>query len=176
MSRLFIAIQVPEKLVQEILEWEKRFSDLPVRWTKPENLHITLMAPWEETDVERAKEILRSFSSKLPSMEITFEQVKYGPHARELSLVWALGESSPGLKDLRFKLQAAYRKFDVRPFRLHLTLARFPAAAFATFERRWLDETVEWKMRAEYVALFESHLHPEGVEYEVLERVALELG
>ena len=40
--RIFIAINLPEDIKRELAAYDQKWSDLPVRWTEKENLHITL--------------------------------------------------------------------------------------------------------------------------------------
>ncbi len=41
--RVFIAINLPEDIKNELISFQKKWPNLPCRWTKKENLHITLL-------------------------------------------------------------------------------------------------------------------------------------
>ena len=41
--RTFIAINFPEDIKKELLNYQSKWPELPIRWTKEENLHITLI-------------------------------------------------------------------------------------------------------------------------------------
>jgi len=43
LHRIFIAINLPANLKKELSMAQNRWPELPARWTKPENLHITLL-------------------------------------------------------------------------------------------------------------------------------------
>ena len=42
MPKTFIAINLPEDIKEKLAEYQESWSELPIRWTKKENLHITL--------------------------------------------------------------------------------------------------------------------------------------
>ena len=42
-NRIFIAVNLPENVKKKLAEYEENWLDLPIRWTKKENLHITLV-------------------------------------------------------------------------------------------------------------------------------------
>lgn len=50
--RVFIAINLPEDIKQKLSEYEIKWPELPCRWTKKENLHITLAFLGYTTDEE----------------------------------------------------------------------------------------------------------------------------
>ena len=44
-KRLFLAVNFPEKIKKELYSYSYKngYSEIPARWTKKENLHITLL-------------------------------------------------------------------------------------------------------------------------------------
>lgn len=51
--RLFIGIKVSQQLRNKIQTYREKHRDLPVRWIKERNLHITLVPPGKEEDIRR---------------------------------------------------------------------------------------------------------------------------
>ena len=49
--RVFVAVPISNELQEKILEWEKFFPDLQVRWILGKNLNITLTQQWGENNV-----------------------------------------------------------------------------------------------------------------------------
>ncbi|MBI4101693.1 MAG: RNA 2',3'-cyclic phosphodiesterase, partial [Candidatus Nealsonbacteria bacterium] len=41
--RIFLAINLPENVKKKLADFKSKWPDLPCRWTKAENLHITLV-------------------------------------------------------------------------------------------------------------------------------------
>lgn len=173
--RIFVAVPVSEKLQNEILAWEGGSRDLPVRWLAGKNLHVTLVPPWYEDNIERAKALIGGALGKFKPFEIIFERVAYGPDPRSPRLIWAEGRVPQGLAALHGGLANALGATlgfepEARPFRLHLTLARFRPEDFRAFPAKELDEKVRWQETVNSITLMESHLSSAGADYEVLER------
>lgn len=172
--RIFVALPISAALQEEIVEWEKKFSTLPVRWLHGKNLHITLVPPWYEENVEKIKEILQKVHGAIGSFEIEFEKVTYGPDPRRPRLIWAEGSTPKELVTLTTKIEEALGVTpESRPFRLHLTLARFRPEDLSQFPIKKLDEPVSWHDTVRSFVLMESHLSPAGADYEVLGEFAL---
>jgi len=41
--RVFIAINLPGNIRKKLAEYQKKWPELPIRWTKQDNIHITLV-------------------------------------------------------------------------------------------------------------------------------------
>ncbi|MEK7192162.1 MAG: RNA 2',3'-cyclic phosphodiesterase [Patescibacteria group bacterium] len=170
-KRVFVAIGLSQSLQSKILEWERKFRNLPVRWLAGKNLHITLIPPWyaEEKEIEKIKKILNSIGGVIKPFEIKFEKVAFGPAPRQPRLIWAEGAVPGELIKLKTRIEKMLgQKPEKRPFFLHLTLARFRPEDFKSFPRQILNEKVEWKEEAQSFVLMESRLSRLGADYEVL--------
>lgn len=176
MHRLFVAIPIAEELQAEIGDWRAQYRHWPVRWLAGKNLHITLAPPWEADDIEPAKTALESFCYEGKPFALAFRRVCFGPNLREPRLIWAEGQAPQEFLDIRERVSRLLNQpLDGRPFRLHLTLARFRPQDFVRFPMKRLDEAVSWRQAAGSIVLMESHLLPTGAEYEVLARAPLSL-
>jgi len=172
--RIFIALPISETLQSEILAWEQAFQRLPVRWLKDKNLHITLIPPWYEENVERMVKGIKEVKGMNGRLELQFKRVTFGPNPHAPRLIWAEGPTPPLLTQLKSNLeQALHFKPESRPFRLHLTLARFRPENFHSFPINTLNENVSWHDTAQSFVLMESHLHLTGAEYEVIQEITL---
>lgn len=168
--RVFVAIGVSPKLQETIVEWEKNYQKLPVRWLAPKNLHITLIPPWYEENVEGVAKSLSFLEGKPGSFEMEFDKVTYGPDPRRPRLIWAEGKAPEKIVRLKSELEKMLTKEpEQRPFiRLHLTIARFRPEYFVNFPIKTLDEKVFWQDTVTSFVLMESHLSRSGADYEVL--------
>lgn len=175
MSRIFAAIPISPFLQDIISSWQKDWPTLPVRWLKGKNLHVTVVPPWEENNIESAITSLRQLAGFLDEpLQLDFRRVTFGPNPREPRLIWATGESPSEIpKLLKDLAQALGQPLPDREFRLHLTLARFRSEQFTSFRIKKLDEPVNWLEKASSLVLMESHLLPQGAEYKVLAEVQL---
>ncbi|MBI2012847.1 MAG: RNA 2',3'-cyclic phosphodiesterase [Candidatus Colwellbacteria bacterium] len=173
--RVFVALPISEKLQQVILDWEKDFADLPVRWLAGKNLHITLVPPWyiEDQELEKLEGILQGVAG-FGEFKISFRRVTFGPDPRRPRLIWAEGETPEGLLELYKKIHEVLgREEEKRPFQLHLTIARFQPENFSSFPIQRLDEKVDWRDKVDRVVLFESRLSREGADYKVITEATL---
>lgn len=175
-KRIFIGIKASKNLQKEILKWRKRYlKTLSVRWIPRENLHITLIPPWNEEDIEKATQVLESIRGSFSPFEVEFIKVSFGPSFKRPRLIWAKGKESPGMVYLKKTLERTLgKRGERRPFRPHLTLARFKTNDFCEFKIKKLQDKVSWIEKIETVCLYESKTLPSGAKYKILERVEFE--
>lgn len=172
--RIFVAIAVSAATQKKAQEWESSYQNLPVRWLAPKNLHVTLIPPWYEDNVERVKSILRSAVGSAKPFTISFDRVEFGPNLRQPRLIWTHGSCPPEILALRMGIARVLdHELEKRPFTTHLTLARFRPEEFSNFPIKNISESVDWREEVGSFVLMESHLYPDGAEYEVLESIDL---
>ena len=152
---------------------------LPVRWLSDKNLHITLVPPWHEESIERAKTVLQTIEGKFGPIELFFTNISFGPDPRRPRLIWLTGEPSERLRELVLLLEEFLGEKEQSSRQIrdggvpHVTLARFREEDFGSFPRKEINERVKWKEEARSVVLMESHLSPAGADYEALYEVGL---
>lgn len=178
--RIFLAIGVPDEIKKKAEVWQKRHSSLPIRWIKPSNLHITLVPPWYADEVglyETAKEAAQAVK-KTKSFSVSFSKVLLGPPGQPPRLIWTEGTTPPGFIIIKEALEDAllsnsrtgFLKKEMRPPRLHLTLARFRRGSLKKMSPQ--DGDIDWRFEVNSINLMESKLHREGAEYVKLKTVA----
>lgn len=198
MRRIFIALPISEKLQNEILAWkEKWLKSQPavalakvskIRWLSGKNLHITLIPPWYVSEGE-LKNVIASLAKQSEiatprqsgahddsknDFKIKFEKVEYGPDPHRPRLIWASGETPQQALDLKKRLENLLSpKSEYRPWKLHLTLARFAEEDFATFLIKKLDEKIDWQEKVDSIVIMESHLSRNGANYEILKKIPI---
>lgn len=168
MKRIFIAIKISPEIQKRAEAWKAEFSTLPVRWIFQENLHITLIPPWEEENIEEVISKIEKIQGKT-SFAIKFQKITYGPNLFNPRLIWAEGESVESLIQLQKKIvKLLGLKQPDRKFKPHLTLARFRPEDYSFFPIKKLNERISWIEKVDFICLLESKLKPEGAEYTVL--------
>ncbi len=194
--RIFLAIPASPGLQQQAFEFQQQHSNLHVRWLSGHNLHITLVPPWEEDNIETVIEILNrhydrpqhqmfgerrnpylheksrqgSLDKARDDMRVIFTSASFGPNPNSPRLIWATGETPKALPELKSKLESILNtQPEQRDFKTHITLARFRPDDFKTFPSKSLIEQIHWGMPVDSFVLYESHLSPSGAEYEILE-------
>ena len=153
-KRIFIGIAISDNLQKEVLEWQKSRPDLKVRWLKPKNLHITLVPPWFEKNVDRIKEKI-SLLKKFKPFIIKFNKISLGPSLKHPKLIWFEGESKE-FNNLKIELEKYFENKDIHPPKLHVTIARFKISDFLKFPKKELSEKIDWEEEVENITLFES--------------------
>lgn len=163
LPRLFVAVWPPEEVVAALAELP-RPGEHGVRWTRPDNWHVTLRF-FGRVDAAVAAEALGGLRH-LPVQAVA------GPAVHRLGRS-VLCVPVSGLDELAGSVVRATATIgeppDPRPFTGHLTLARLRRRGACGLAGRRVD--LRWPVTE--VTLVRSVLDPAGSRYEVLERVAL---
>ena len=128
--RLFTALD-PSSEVHEQLQalLDRLRPTVRLRWTKPENLHLTVkfIGEWPP---DRLAELQRALASvpAPPRFEVRFSGVGFFPNARAPRVFWVGVEAVPELTRLAADIDRALEPLGIAPekraYSPHLTLAR----------------------------------------------------
>lgn len=176
--RLFAAVPVAGAAAGELqaLLAELGREGWPVRWVRPEGLHLTLKF-FGDTEPDRAVPIgalLERAVGQTGPVACAPEGLGTFPAPGPARVLWAGYHGEPALELLAHRIEegAVTLGFPVegRPFRAHVTLgrirdgSRLPVAAAAQLEGRHLLES----LLAERVVLYQSAPGPGGSRYDPL--------
>ncbi len=159
--RIFIAINLPEGIKERLAAYQSKWPELPVRWTKKDNLHITLEFLGYLTDEEllKACQSTKELASKHKSFIITLNKICYGPPKKPPRMIWVVGEK--------------IEELNLSP---HITLGRMNAWEFRKIEleeRPQVDEDINLSFEVDSIELMESVLKRTGPTYDVVESCKL---
>lgn len=174
-KRIFIGIKMPSDVARKLVELQARLAGLPVKLIPQEDLHLTLVPPWQETMVIGASQKLRKALAGVPAFSTALQGLSYGPDPRDPRLVWATCEAREEIIELRRKLLGAFESRDYIPFLPHVSIARFTAGDEKAPQRVPLDIPLDLPFAIERVQLFESP-HEGGSGYTVLYDFSLATG
>jgi len=180
--RIFVALDIPDEVRGKLSELSARLRRAcpQARWARVEGLHVTLKfigeAPPEQ--VERIKTGLANIRAAAP-VEMNFRGVGFFPDDRRPRVFWAGIAATPNLGELAAEVERRLEPLGIpreqRPFRPHLTLARFNSGE--GLER--LREAVQSAGPLDFGAtrtgdlhLYQSRLKPGGAEYTRLETIS----
>ena len=179
--RCFLAVPLAEPALadaQRVLAMLQREIE-PVRWARPETLHITVQF-YPDADDEQVRVALRAVKSVVaasPPFGVTLDMLGQFPPRGSPRVLW-LGSSSESLplKDFavrcRHALKAAGLEVDERPFRVHCTIGRPRVRWPSAVRKRWNDIAKGYSAESRFVAdqlvLFESKSAPGGAVYTAL--------
>ena len=140
--RVFIAINLPKDIINELASYQKKWPELPARWTIKENLHITLSFLGYLTDTEMGEICLaaKEVAGRHKSFELVLNKISYGPFNKKTKrMVWANGEKSKELSILKRDLENSFsERINFLPERRSL-LPHINLARLKTLEWRSID-------------------------------------
>ena len=173
--RIFIAINLPDSVKEKL---SKFHFDLPLKWTRRDNLHITLIFLGYCTDEDLGKvcNIVKETVVKHPSFYIKLNKICYGPKGViPPRMIWALGESKEELFKLKKDLEKVL-EVENKEFYPHITLARVKVWQWKQIEpeeRPEIERDISLSFKVTSIEVMESNLKKEGPQYIVLEKVNL---
>lgn len=184
--RVFVAINLPEKIKEKLETFQNRFSELPARWVKKENLHITLtfLGYVKDEDLPKIIEITKEVAKRYKPFQIKLTKVCYGPpKISPPRMVWVIGERSNELRNLQNDLKNSLMNLSIpqlegeeKGFIPHITLARIRKWEFKRLdpeEKPEIDEDLNFEFKVNSIEVMESHLKRGGSEYDILESIPL---
>ena len=184
-KRIFIAINLPENIKKELIKYQEQWLDLPVKWVKPDNLHITLVFIGSIRDEELSEvcKITKEAVSENSSFSINLNRICYAPPKKIPSrMIWAGGERIKELADLKDDLEKSLihtgMKFvsEDRNFKPHITLGRIRQWEWRQIEPEEIpeiNEEISLNFPVNSIEIIESQLSPKGSKYTILESVKL---
>lgn len=177
--RLFIAINLPERVKGRLVEYQSKWDELDpkfIRWVNKNNLHATLLfiGYVDDDETYRICRLVRETAQKHEPFKISLERIVLGPPNKTPRMFWAEGEKSQELADLQADLQEKIeqRHGGRHAFRPHITLSRFKSSILKQLPKD-LNEPFQAQIPVETIEVMQSNLKRTGAEYSVLESVEL---
>lgn len=184
--RIFIAINLPENIKKELSSFQKKWPELPCRWIKKDNLHITLvfLGYLRDEELPEILKMVREVSLKNEPFFLNLKRVDYGPiDKKSPRMVWVEGEKSQelgklqeDLKNSLARLSSELKREEGRGYIPHITLGRLRQWEFRQIEpeeRPEIQEDINLSFKVNSIEVMESQLKREGAEYTVLESAPL---
>jgi len=169
--RLFLAVDIPKDIKEEIYKFQKQFKLKGIKLVEKENLHITVKF-LGDVDEETFKKIL-DMDLSIPPLKIKLKNLGVFPNPNYIRVIW-IGVENKDLvrifKDIDEKLATLgfKREKDYVP---HLTIGR---VKFIDDKRLLKDRVEKWKdidfgeFEVSKITLYESTLTPSGPIYKVI--------
>lgn len=179
--RLFVAVNLPAEVRLAIAEAAAVLRPgLPVRWTPPEGLHLTLKFLGEVADGLAAPlgDALAGAVAGLRPFEVGLGGFGAFPSLQRPRVLWVGVERHPALELLANDVETAVGSFgfesELRPFQPHLTVGRVERGARPAALRPLAERAGRFAyggvVRVESVELMRSTLAPTGARYSVVRR------
>lgn len=126
--KIFISINLAERDKKRLILATEKWQDLPVKWVREPNLHVTLAFLGHIMD-ENMAEICEKVCKAVENVEIfdlEFETIELGPDAADPKMIWLSGRADENLRSLHEKIEKALGTYvsSKKSFRPHITLGR----------------------------------------------------
>lgn len=212
--RIFIAINLPEEIKKKLVSHQEKIEELftpyrnevsgsgPIRWTKKENLHITLifLGYLKDEELLEVFKATKEAASRHKPFSINLNKICYGPPKkmsysetesltgrlakgknRPPRMVWVAGEKSEELANLKDDLEnsltgGTHFSPEKRAFSPHITLGRIRQLEFRQIEpedRPKVEEDISLGFEVNSIEVMQSQLKRGGAEYTTLESAPL---
>lgn len=176
--RAFVAVFPPPEVRREALAWARRLpSDDRVRWTRPENIHLTLkfLGDVRVEALDGIHAALGEVSAEHAPFDAVLAELGAFPSARRAKILWiGVGAGSDWLCSLAANVDDALASLgferEKRPYVPHLTLGRVRGRPLNLDLPSGVEGT---RFRVRRVELTESMLAPEGATYRTVGDFAL---
>jgi len=178
--RTFIAIDFNEEIRHELFLLQHRLGrDLPhLKWTKPEQLHLTMkfLGEIEESQSAAISSLLSELAANQKSFDVRLSAIGcFGPRGA-VNVVWVgLHEPTGVLNRLHEAIESAVEPLgfprECRPFAPHLTVARNKNPRSSPEIRKVVDKEHDFAagpQRVSSVTFYHSTPGPKGSTYRVI--------
>lgn len=175
--RLFIAIDVPDPVVQSLQKLQD--PGMGIRWTTPDTIHLTLRFIGDVEADARDKLISNLAGVQADFFHMTIKGIGYFPPRKHPRVVWVGIEENDTLMELQKEIETACRDAglepDERPFTPHITIGRVKDASkneVLSLINRHKQLRIE-EIPVEEFKLYESILYPDGAVHTPHKRFSL---
>lgn len=172
--RAFLAVPLPEQLKEAIRDTQKDLQPrIPeARWTRRENLHLTLhfFGEIEQETLEKLKVSMLSLSGCQRPSQVEVKGLGAFPNPHRPRVIWLGLKPRHGLEQLHRNTRKCLRQAglatDPRPFSPHLTIGRLRGgkpdltALFNSFRQEMIG-----RLPLDRLILYESRLRPDGAQH-----------
>ncbi|MDI6724340.1 MAG: RNA 2',3'-cyclic phosphodiesterase [Methanobacterium sp.] len=181
--RVFLAIEIDEKLLDKISDVQKKFMECeaPVKYVETENLHCTLKF-FGEIDDNKLNDIIKAIETKIKAHEpfkVNIKKTGVFPNERYIRVLWLGMEGIEPFSDLQKDLDEDFVKMGFKKERSyvpHLTIGRVKGAKnkaelLATLKD--LGDVEIGEMDINKIVLKKSELTPKGPIYTTIKEFDL---
>lgn len=170
-KRIFVSIDLPNSLKDHLKNHQK--SEIRwIKWTKAENLHLTLnfLGYLEEEEIAEAKEILKEAAGNFHPFELKFASLKC-----EREMLWLIPQENPDLLALQDSLKKKLEetrllKRERRRYTPHILIGRSKSGRPMRLEIPNLDAQ---RFLVDKINLYESKLTPGAATHILIESFPL---
>ena len=178
-KRLFMAISLPEDIKKRLFRFvEKEYKNLPVKWVRQENFHLTLnfLGYILDENVLNICKSVQEVAKNFQSFELQFTGAELGPNSDTKKMIWIAGEKSKELSELKYQLDKSLGFFvrEKKNFRPHITLGRIRKEEWRKIQPEpSVERNFRFSVPVSSVEIFESKFEKGKRVYYALESFSL---
>ena len=169
-KRVFVGIKAADEISDGCAKLQEGLSNLPARLTRPNDMHLTLLPPWQMKDQQLVEKQIRKALRNINSFTIEFTSMSFGPDNVRPRLVWITGEATNEIIRLKQGFDDVFGLEPTSNFLPHMTIARFAQKDRWRLVGQTIDQSISLKMPVRSIELFES-VKSNGNSYRVLASV-----
>jgi 2'-5' RNA ligase len=186
--RLFIAIEIPEDIRNEVVAVEEKLGSFyRAKWVEKDNIHLTLkfLGDVEEKGLKDIKNIVSEISKKNSGFDLNLENIGGFPNLKRPRVLWiGVGQGKENTVSLIEQLEKEFARLGIQPEKRkktpHITIGRVKGLIERGGEKEREDvNKLTYKsrvFRVDTVSIIKSVLTPRGAIYTVLERYMMHQG
>lgn len=175
--KIFIAINLDDKTKKfidgKLTVWK---NSLPLKWTNPDNYHLTLhfIGYIDDEELERLIGRLKQRLEGISMFDVSLINIEWGPTGKKPKMLWLCGAINEELVNLRQTVESAVADFDVesKDFKPHLTLGRI-ARSTKDKELPEINQSVNILVPVLSVDVMESLVEQGKRKYYIMESIDL---
>ena len=176
--RIFIGISLPDDVKKKINQRIEKWKELPVKWSLPENFHVTLSFLGFVSDESLADICLsvKEAAQDFESFDVDFEGIGIGSDPENPKIVWLFGGANEELRKLQTEIEKSLDMFvsEKKEYKPHVTLGKIDKPKWkALSEKPKMEENFRISIPVESVDIFESKIEKGRTRYTVLESCEL---
>jgi len=185
--RSFCALNLDIKTARAIAAEQIRLRDdckdsgIDVRWTAPQNMHVTISFLGNVTEpmIQSIKDSMEFTCRKFSPIELEFSGLGAFPNPAEPQLIWVGVKEKTGAllsfhEEISKVLKATGFKLDDKPFQPHVTIGRVKSSVPLSEELLTpQDAPVFGRTTVKELLCYRSDLSPKGADYYMLWKLLL---
>ena len=171
-KRVFVGIKATDETSDGCVKFQAGLSHLPARLIQPEDMHLTLLPPWQMKDQQLVEKQIRRALRGIESFTLEFTLMSFGPDNIRPRLVWITGESTNEIIRLKQAFDDVFGLAPTSTFLPHITIARFAQKDRWQLVGQNIEQSISLKMPVRSIELFES-VKTKGNSYRVLTSVPI---
>jgi len=176
--KIFISINIPDKVKKRLTKAVEKWADLPVKWTKEANLHITLLflGYVDEQSLPEICQKVRDAVENEDIFDIEFDRIELFPSPDDPKMVALTGPANTDLLRINEEIEKELNMFTQakKSFRPHITLGRGRKYKWEALESKpSIQEKYPLVITAESIDVVASDFGDGNSEYTIIESCPL---